>query len=315
MNSKLILHIDENHPLLLKGLSNLGFENHLAYTKPLEKILIDLPNYHGIVIRSRFPIYKNFIGLAPKLKFIARVGAGLENIDTAYAHSKNISTIAAPEGNRNAVGEQALGMLLGLMNKLRQAHSTVQKGKWQREAHRGWELEGKTVGIIGYGNTGKSFAKKLSGFDVEVIFHDIKTNIGDENAQQVSLEELKKRAQILSLHIPQSTDTNGLVNQQFIAEMKNSFWFLNTARGKAVVTDELVAGLKSGKILGAGLDVLEYESSSFHSILNDQNPPKALHYLLTSEKVLLSPHIAGWTFESHIKLAQTIVDKIANLTN
>ena len=201
------------------------------------------------------------------------------------------------------------------MNKLRQAHTTIQKGKWERETHRGWELEGKTVGIIGYGNTGKSLAKKLSGLDVEVLFYDIKANIGDENAQQVSLEELKKRAQILSLHVPQSTETNGMLDHRFIAEMKNPFWFLNTARGKAVVTEDLVEGLKSEKILGAGLDVLEYESSSFHSIFNDRNRPEALNYLLTSEKVLISPHVAGWTVESHLKLAQTILDKIASLTD
>ena len=311
MNSKLILHIDENHPLLIKGLEELGFENHVAYTMPLEKILKDLPRFSGVVIRSRFPIDKKFIDQAPKLKFIARVGSGLENIDVEYASFKNISTIAAPEGNRNAVGEQSLGMLLCLMNKLRQAHSSIQRGEWYREKYRGWELEGKTVGIIGYGNTGKSFAKKLQGFDVKVIFHDIKPHIGDENAQQVSLEELQNRAKILSLHIPQSDKTNGMIDQKFIAQMKNPFWFLNTARGKAVVASALVEGLISEKILGAGLDVFEYESTSFHSIFNDRALPKSLDYLLKSEKVLLSPHVAGWTFESHLKLAQTIVDKIA----
>ena len=313
MNSKLILHIDENHPLLIKGLEELGFENHVAYTMPLEKILEDLPRFSGVVIRSRFPIDKKFIDQAPKLKFIARVGSGLENIDVEYANLKNISTIAAPEGNRNAVGEQSLGMLLCLMNKLRQAHSSIQRGEWYREKYRGWELEGKTVGIIGYGNTGKSFAKKLQGFDVKVIFHDIKPHIGDENAQQVSLEELQNRAKILSLHIPQSDKTNGMIDQKFIAQMKNPFWLLNTARGKAVVGSALVEGLISEKILGAGLDVFEYESSSFHSIFNDPNRPKSLDYLLKSEKVLLSPHVAGWTFESHLKLAQTVVDKIAAL--
>jgi len=313
MNSKVILHIDENHPILIKGLEELGFENLVAYTMPLEKILKNLPNFIGVVIRSRFPIDKKFIDQAPNLKFIARVGAGLENIDVDYADFKNIPIITAPEGNRNAVGEQSLGMLLSLMNKLRQAHSSVEKGKWQREKYRGWELDGKTVGIIGYGNTGKSFAKKLRGFDVEVICHDIKAHIGDENACQVSLEELQNSAQILSLNISQSADTIAMIDKKFIEQMKNPFWFLNTARGKAVVTSALVEGLISEKILGAGLDVLEYESSSFHSIFNNSSRPKTLDYLLTSEKVLLSPHVAGWTFESHIKLAQTIVDKIASL--
>ena len=313
MNSKLILHIDENHPLLIKGLEDLGFENHVAYNKSLKKILNDLPNYIGVVIRSRFPIDKKFINHATNLKFIARVGSGIENIDVNYAYNKNILTITAPEGNSNAVGEQSLGMLLCLMNKLHEANSSVKKGEWQRENYRGCELDGKTVGIIGYGNTGKSFAKKLRGFDLEVICHDIKAHIGDENAQQVSLEELQNRAKILSLNIPQSSETNGMIDQKFIKQMKNPFWFINTSRGKSVVTSALVKGLISKKILGAGLDVLEYESASFHSIFNYSNRPKDLNYLLTSEKVLLSPHVAGLTFESHIKLAQTIVAKVASL--
>ena len=313
MNSKLILHIDENHPVLIKGLEDLGFENHVAYNKSLKKILNDLPNYIGVVIRSRFPIDKKFINHATNLKFIARVGSGIENIDVNYAYNKNILTITAPEGNSNAVGEQSLGMLLCLMNKLHEANSSVKKGEWQRENYRGCELDGKTVGIIGYGNTGKSFAKKLRGFDLEVICHDIKAHIGDENAKQVSLEELQNHAKILSLNIPQSSETNGMIDQKFIKQMKNPFWFINTSRGKSVVTSALVKGLISKKILGAGLDVLEYESASFHSIFNYSNRPKDLNYLLTSEKVLLSPHVAGLTFESHIKLAQTIVAKVASL--
>jgi D-3-phosphoglycerate dehydrogenase len=313
MNSKLILHIDENHPLLIKGLERLGYENHIAYTTALEDVLKLLPKYSGIVIRSRFPIDKNLIDCATNLKFIARVGAGLENIDIAYAQSKKIALIAAPEGNRNAVGEHVLGMLLSLMNKLRQAHTSIQKGAWLREDHRGFELEGKTIGIIGYGNTGKSFAKKLFGFEVEVICYDIKAGVGDQNAKQVSLEELQDRAQVISLHIPQTTETNGMIDKNFIDRVKNPFWFLNSARGKAVRTTDLVEGLRSKKILGAALDVLEYESSSFHSIFGAKNRPETLDYLLNSDAVLLSPHVAGWTFESHIKLAQTIVDKVAAL--
>lgn len=315
MNSKQILHVDENHPLLIKGLESLGYINHQAYSTPQKEIIKSLSNYCGIVIRSRFPIDKKFIDQALNLKFIARVGAGLENIDLVHARSKNISLLAAPEGNRNAVGEHVLGMLLSLINKLYHAHSSVQKGEWKREVHRGWELEGKTVGILGYGNTGKSFAKKLKGFDVDVICHDIKANVGDENACQVPLKELQRRAQILSLHIPQTPETNGMIDKRFIEDMKNPFWFINSARGKALVTSALVDGLISDKILGAGLDVLEFESTSFHTIFNDKNRPKELDYLLTSDRVLLSPHIAGLTFESHVKLAQTILDKIEALEN
>ena len=310
MNPSKILHVDENHPLLLEGLEDLGYQNVLAYKTPLEELLNEIIQYEGMVIRSRFPIDKEFIDSAKNLRFIARVGAGLENIDLKYAQSKNIHLIAAPEGNRNAVGEHTLGLLLGLMNKLRLGHRSIQDGKWLRETHRGFELENKTVGIIGYGNTGKNFAQKLKGFSVRVLCHDILPNKGDDNATQVDLKTLMKEAQVLSLHIPQSTLTEEMINQNFISEMKHPFWFLNTARGKAVNTNDLVNGLKSGKILGAGLDVLEYESASFHSIFNAKNRPEALTYLLSADNVLLSPHVGGWTIESHQKLAQTILDKI-----
>ena len=310
MRTRRILHIDENHPLLVEGLTQLGFENHLAYNTPKETLLKIIHTFEGIVLRSRFPIDKILIDKAIKLSFIARVGAGLENIDVEYARSKGIQLIAAPEGNRNAVGEHALGMLLSLTNKLRIAHTSIQSGKWLREVHRGWEIEGKTIGLIGYGNTGKSFAQKLKGFQVNVLCYDIKADVGDENATQVALKTLQNEAHVLSLHIPQSPVTNALFNQAFINQMKHPFWFINTARGKAVVTEDLVTGLQNGKILGAALDVLEYESSSFESIFLKKERPDALAYLLKSDQVLLSPHVAGWTYESHRKLAQTILSKI-----
>lgn len=310
MITKRILHIDENHPCLIEGLYDLGFENDIAYETPREEIEKNIAPYEGIVIRSRFPIDQSFLEKAKSLQFIARVGAGLENIDVSYAQKKGIYLVAAPEGNSNAVGEHALGMLLSLFNKLHQAHLSIQSGNWLREAHRGWELEWKTIGLIGYGNTGKSFAEKLKGFKVNVLCYDIKAGVGNENAKQVSLETLQKKSHVLSLHIPQNQETNGLINASFIKEMHHPFWFLNTARGKAVLTEDLVEGLKSGKILGAGLDVLEYESSSFHSIFSKTDRPKSLDYLLEAENVLLSPHVAGWTFESHRKLAETIVSKI-----
>ena len=311
MNSLKILHIEENHPSLLRGLEILGYENTLAYNKTLNELLPQLYQFHGLIIRSKFIIDKNFIDAASELKFIARVGTGLENINKEYAISKNIQLITASEGNRNAVGEHTLGMLLGIMNKLRLGHDSIVQGSWLREKHRGWELEGKTVGIIGYGNTGKSFAKKLIGFNnLNVLCYDIKPNVGDEAAKQVSLKELKKKAQVLSLHVPITSKTLGLINKKFIDQIENSFWFINTSRGKVVVTEDLIQGLKSGKIIGAGLDVLEYESSSFYSIFNSSKEPKALTYLLKADNVLLSPHVGGWTFESHQKLAQVILEKI-----
>ncbi len=307
-----ILHLDSNHPLLIQQLSSLGFENHEDYTSSKPEIEAKIHLYNGIIIRSRFSIDKPFLDKAKKLKFIGRVGAGLENIDCDYASSKGIHLISAPEGNRNAVGEHALGMLLSLFNKLNKADKEVRKGSWLREENRGVELDGKTVGLIGYGNMGKSFAKKLKGFDVSVIFYDIKSGLEDENAQQVSLSELQKKSDVLSLHVPETDETVGMINKSFINCFDKPFWILNTARGKSVVTKDLIKALKSGAVLGAGLDVLEYEKASFESLF-DQDIPADFKYLLSSENVILSPHVAGWTKESKEKLAQTIVNKVKDI--
>jgi D-3-phosphoglycerate dehydrogenase len=307
-----ILHIDSNHPVLWEQLQKAGFLNEADFTSSKQEVEAKIENYHGIVIRSRFKIDKTFLDKAINLQFIARVGAGLESIDCDYATAKGIHLIAAPEGNANAVGEHAIGMLLSLFNNLNKANNEVKSGQWKREDNRGYELEGKTVGIIGYGNMGKSFAKKLRGFDVNVLCHDILPNMGNENATQVSLSELQERADVLSLHTPWTPETDKMINSDFINQFKKPFWFINTARGNSVVTTDLVEGLKSGKILGAGLDVLEYEKLSFETLFEGEKPA-AFEYLLQAENVLLTPHIAGWTFESHEKLAQTIVDKIKKL--
>ncbi|WP_298493122.1 2-hydroxyacid dehydrogenase [uncultured Algibacter sp.] len=304
-----ILHLDSNHDLLINQLNDLGYTNHEDYKSTKEAIEAKIHEYDGIVLRSRFTIDKQFLDAAKNLKFIGRVGAGLENIDCDYALQKGVHLISAPEGNRNAVGEHTLGMLLSLFNKLNKADAEVRQGKWLREDNRGLELDGKTVGLIGYGNMGKAFAKKLRGFDVEVLCYDIKNNVGDANAKQVSLTELQEKADILSLHTPQTPLTLNMINATFINQFKKPFWFFNTARGKSVVTKDLVQALKSGKILGAGLDVLEYEKTSFENLFST-NMPDAFQYLINAENVLLSPHVAGWTIESKEKLAQTIVDKI-----
>lgn len=304
-----ILHIDTNHPLLIQQLNDLGFQNDKDYTSSKDIIETQIAAYHGIIIRSRFSVDKQFLDAALNLKFIARVGAGLENIDCEYAEKKGIYLISAPEGNSNAVGEHTLGMILSLFNKLNKADHEVRMGIWKREENRGIELDGKTVGIIGYGNMGKAFAKKLKGFDVEVICYDIKEQVGNENCKQVSLKELQEKADILSLHTPQTALTVNMVNSEFINNFKKPFWLFNTARGKSVVTKDLVSALKSGKILGAGLDVLEYEKASFESLFTS-SLPEPFQYLIESENVLLTPHVAGWTIESKQKLAQTIVNKI-----
>ena len=305
-----ILHLDTNHPTLLKQLNAAGHENHEDYTSSKIEIEKKIHNYEGIIIRSRFSIDKLFLKKATKLKFIGRVGAGLENIDCGYANSIGIKLFSAPEGNRNAVGEHTLGMLLSLFNKLNKADKEVKQGVWLREENRGVELDGKTIGIIGYGNMGKSFAKKLRGFDVEVLCYDIKPSVGDENCKQVSLGELQEKADVFSLHVPQTVLTEKMINTSFIKSCTKNFWLINTARGKSVVTKDLVLGLKSGKILGVGLDVLEYEKSSFENLFSKNQMPDAFKYLISAENVLLSPHVGGWTQESKEKLAHTIVAKI-----
>ena len=305
-----ILHIDSNHPVLWNQLQQSGFINHSDFTSSKEAIEAKIHEYQGIVIRSRFKIDKTFLDKASKLQFIARVGAGLESIDCEYAEFKNVTLIAAPEGNKNAVAEHTLGMILSLFNKLNEADREIRAGQWNRESNRGHELDGKTVGIIGYGNMGKAFAKKLRGFDVKVLCYDIQENVGDRDAQQVSFEAFQKEVEVLSLHLPWTPETDKMVDAAFINGFAKPLWILNTSRGKNIVTADLVSALKSGKILGAGLDVLEYEKLSFETLFQDKNTPEAFQYLLKAQNVILTPHIAGWTFESHERLAQVIVDKI-----
>ena len=304
-----ILHLDKNHPLICNQLDALGFENDEYYSASKEEVMAKIHLYDGIIIRSRFKIDAFFLEKTTRLKFIGRVGAGLENIDCEAAAKKGIALIAAPEGNRNAVGEHALGMLLTLFNKFHDANHDVKTGKWLRETHRGVEFAGKPVGLIVSGNLVKSFAPTLRGFDVDVLCYDIKENVGDENCRQVSLQELQKRSDVLSLHTPQTALTKEMINGSFISQMQKNFWLVNTARGSAVVTKDLVKSLKSGKILGAALDVLEYEKSSFEQLFLEQ-VPEAFQYLINATNVLLTPHVAGWTLESNKKLAQTIVAKI-----
>ena len=304
-----ILHLDKNHEGLINQLNGLGFENEEDYTSSKGDIMEKIHSYDGLIVRSRIVIDNFFLDKAKRLKFIGRVGAGLENIDCEYAKNKKIELFAAPEGNRNAVGEHSLAMLLSLFNKLNKANREVKAGSWVREENRGIELDGKTIGILGYGNMGKSFSKKLKGFDVDVLCYDLKENVADENCQQVSLAELQERSDVISIHTPQTKLTTNMVNTVFINQFKKSFWLINTARGSAVVTKDLVSGIEKGKILGAGLDVLEYEKSSFENLFLSETP-KALRYLIDSDSVILSPHIAGWTQESEKKLADTIVKKI-----
>ena len=306
-----ILLLDKNHPLIAEQLSEKGFVLEEDFSSSYEQVLEKIHLYEGIIIRSRIPLDAHFLEKAKNLKFIARVGAGMENIDTAKAQELGIKLINSPEGNKDAVAEHVIGTLLVLMNRLFISSNEVKKGIWLREENRGEEILGKTFGIIGYGNMGKAVAKRLSGFGCKTIFYDIKPNLSDEFATQVSLQELQENADILSLHTPLTEDTLYMIDEEFISKMKKNFYFIKTARGKNLKTSALVNALKSGEIKGACLDVLEYEKTSFENL---ETKNEDLEYLLNSEKAIITPHIAGWTHESKIKLAQVIVDKILAFT-
>lgn len=302
-----ILQLDKNHPLISQQLTAKGFVVEEDHTSSYDEVLEKISDYDALIIRSRIPLDKNFLNRASHLKFIARVGAGMENIDAETAANLGIKLINSPEGNRDSVAEHVVGMLLILMNRLFIAANEVKNGIWKREENRGDELLGKTFGIIGYGNMGKAVAKRLSGFGVEVIFYDILPDLSDEYATQVSLKELQERADILSLHIPLTPETHYLIDEVFISKMEKDFYFINTARGKNLKTKALVEAIRSGKVLGACLDVLEYEKSSFENLESDNQD---LKFLLDSDKTIVTSHIAGWTHQSKEKLAQVIVDKI-----
>ena len=305
-----IIHVDKNHPILIKLLSKFGYENFKYYNSTKIEIEKIIENYDGIIIRSRFKIDKSFIKKAKRLKFIARVGSGKENIDVDYAKRNNIKIFTSPEGNSNAVGEHALGLLLSLINKIIPSNQSIKQHKWLREKYRGYELENKIIGIIGYGHTGKSFAKKLSGFNnVKVLFYDIKDIKTDKYAEKSSLEKIFENADILSFHVDENDLSIKMFNKSFIKKMRKPFWVINTSRGKVVSLEDLKWGIEKSIIFGAGLDVIELEDYSFENVTFKKN--EILNFFLKSEKVIITPHIAGWTHESHHKLAKTIVDKIS----
>ncbi len=307
-----ILFIDSNHPLLHETLIKAGNICDLNYDWSKEEIENNIHLYDGIVIRSKIKITPKIIDKATNLKFIARAGAGMENIDVSYAESKGIKCLHAPEGNRDAVAEHALGMLLSLFNNLCRANTQVRQGKWIREGNRGVELMGKTIGIIGYGNMGSAFAERLKGFGVKVLVYDkYKKNFGDDFIIESTLDTIFEQADLLSLHTPLTEETHYLINDSFLNKFKKNIYIINTARGKSLNTADLVQNLKSGKVLGACLDVLEYEMTSFEN-LDITTLPDAFQYLIQSNKILLSSHIAGWTNESNEKISKVLADKILN---
>lgn len=307
-----VLFIDSVHPILEERLKIMGFTCVHDYNSNREEIMKRLSHFEGLVIRSRIKVDEGFLNAGSHLKFIARSGAGLENIDLTAAEKRGIHLFSAPEGNRQAVGEHSLGMILSLFNRLSLADQEIRLGQWKREANRGLELSGKTIGIIGYGNMGKAFAKCLSGFDCEVLAHSLESNISDDCAKESSLENIQNKADIISFHTPYDESTHHYLDESFVQKMKKPFYVINTARGKVVKTKALVEGLKSQKILGACLDVLEYEKSSFENLFESEMP-EDFNELIHSPKVLLSPHVAGWTHESYEKLSSVLADKIETI--
>ncbi len=304
--------IDQVHECISEAFLQKGWECDFLYEHNREQLLAVIHQYDGIVLRSRIKMDRELLSKATELKFIGRPGAGLENIDTDYCAQREIKVFRSPEGNRDAVAEHIIGMILSLFNHLKRADTEVRDGIWLREANRGLELMGKTIGIIGYGYMGKAFAKRLSGFGVNVIAYDkYLTDYSDDFARQVALEELYNEADIVSIHTPLTEETIGMVNTNFLNQFRKPIFFINSARGKSVVTSDLVDALETGRVLGACLDVLEYESSTFMKV-EDQSSPAALEYLKTSNKVVLSPHIAGWTHEAKLKMGQFLANKIVS---
>ncbi|MFT4603220.1 MAG: D-3-phosphoglycerate dehydrogenase [Arenicella sp.] len=307
-----IAFLDIVHEVLEEGLKSLGHQCDDLTTSSAEDINKSIGTFEGIVVRSRFPINSEFLVKCTSLRFIARSGAGMENIDIEYCEENNIQLFNAPEGNRNAVGEHALGMLLSLFNNLSKGDSEIRRGKWDREGNRGIELDGKTVGIIGFGNNGSAFAKKLRGFEVEVLAYDkYKNDFGDDFVIESELDDLFEKADVLSFHIPQNEETIWMANEDFFKKFNKNIWLINLARGKLVETGALLNAIEKGKVLGACLDVLEFEKASFENVF-DGNMMHDFQKLLKSEKVLLSPHVGGWTVESYYKLSKVLLEKIEN---
>ncbi|MHB8205787.1 NAD(P)-dependent oxidoreductase [Mucilaginibacter sp.] len=303
---KNILIVDDIHPIFIEQAEALGYTcDYQPLIKAAEALEI-IGQYAGLVIRSKFNVDRNVIDTATQLRFVCRAGAGMDNIDEVYAAQKNLFLINAPEGNMDAVGEHAVGLLLSLMNNFRNADMEIRNGIWDREGSRGYELKGKTVGIIGYGFMGSSFARKLSGFGVNVIAYDkYKTGFSDQFAREVSMEEIVKHSDVLSIHVPLTKETDGFINEEYLFHFKKSIFFINTSRGKTAKVRAVIDAVKKGKILGAGLDVLEVEK---FPALSEQ---EWFDDLKQSGKVLLTPHVAGWTFDSYRKISEVMAQKLS----
>lgn len=312
MNEKKIIITDNVHSILIDGLVELGFKvDYFPDIQPSETKNI-LMSYSGIIVNTKTKMDRAMIDAGPMLEFIGRLGSGLDIIDLAYANEKNINVFSAPEGNRNAVAEHALGMLLSLMHNLNKADREIRNFEWHREANRGKELSGLVVGIIGFGHTGSCFAEKLSGMSVKVLAYDkYKKRFADNirYVEECSLEELKKDADVISFHLPLTGETKHFVNREFISTCKDGIIIMNTSRGKIIETTVLLEEIQSGKVAGACLDVFENEKPQTFT----EKEQRIYGDLYKLENVILTPHIAGWTFESIRQIAEVLLSRIEEL--
>lgn len=302
-----ILIADRTHDVLEKRLQEAGFEVSVEPDHDYQSLAQAAQGCVGLVVRSKVNIDKAFIDAVPSLRCIGRVGAGMETIDVDYAEAHGVRCLNSPEGNRDAVGEHTVGLLLALLNNIVRADAEVRKGMWQREANRGRELGGLTVGIIGMGNMGQAFAQRLTGFGCRVMYYDKYREDEVKGIEQVTLERLQQEADVVSFHVPLTDDTHHYLDDAFIEGMAKPFYLLNTSRGAVVDTEALLAGLESGKVLGAGLDVLEYENMQADGL---GEVPESVQYLMECPHTVLTPHVAGWTVESKYKLAAVLADKM-----
>jgi D-3-phosphoglycerate dehydrogenase len=308
--NKLILVIDDVHEILIEGLIQIGYEVNYMPTATRSDLLHHISKATGLIVRTKTRIDAEVIQAAPELKFIARAGAGIDNIDETTAYAKNIKVFNAGEANADAVGEHTLGMMLNLFAKINKSDKEVRAGIWNREDNRGEELSGKTVAIIGFGNTGKAVAQKLSGFDVQVLTYDkYLTNYSNKYAKESGMEEIFLKADVLTLHVPLNNDTEGLVDAKYLQKFAKPIWMFNMCRGEVVVMQDVVAAMQIGKIKGAGFDVLENER------LNNLSEQEKtwFNYIVGSDKTILSPHVAGWTKESYYKISVVLLKKISDV--